>query len=85
MLKAQDFFELSDHPLASLFDDTEYVWEALTKLKQYIRQSLSGNVAAIRNGDCMITKTVILYGGRVITDGFVIDSSGKKPAVRKDG
>lgn len=85
MLRAQDFFELSGHPLAPLFDDTEYVWEALKKLKNYIRDNLNGNVTDIRQGECLITRTMILHDDMAIDRGFIIDSSGKKPVVKKDG
>ncbi len=85
MLRSHDFFELSDNPFASLFENTEYVWDTLKKLKGYIKDNLSGNVSEIRKGDTFIAKTVVLYNGSVIDSGFVIDTSGKKPVVKKDG
>lgn len=85
MLSPQDFFELSDNPFASLFERTEFVWDALKKLKVYIKDNLNGNVSAIRKGDTYINKTLVLYNGEVIDAGFVIDASGKKTVVKKDG
>ena len=85
MLRPQDFFELSGNPFASLFDKTEYVWDALKKLKEYIKENLEGNVAAIRKGNTYINQTVVLHNGNIIDSGFIIDSSGKKPLVKKDG
>lgn len=85
MLRPQDFFELSSSPFASLFDDTEHVWDALKKLKDYIKENLRGNTAQIRKGDTYIHKTVILINDEAIASGFVIDTSGKKPVVKKDG
>jgi UDP-N-acetylglucosamine diphosphorylase / glucose-1-phosphate thymidylyltransferase / UDP-N-acetylgalactosamine diphosphorylase / glucosamine-1-phosphate N-acetyltransferase / galactosamine-1-phosphate N-acetyltransferase len=85
VLRPQDFFELSGNPFASLFDDGEYVWDALKKLKGYLKDNLRGNVADIRKGDTYILKTVVLFNDSVIDSGFVIDTSGKKPLVKKDG
>jgi UDP-N-acetylglucosamine diphosphorylase / glucose-1-phosphate thymidylyltransferase / UDP-N-acetylgalactosamine diphosphorylase / glucosamine-1-phosphate N-acetyltransferase / galactosamine-1-phosphate N-acetyltransferase len=85
MLRAEDFFDLKGNPFASLFDQTEYVWEALKRLKSYFHDNLSGNVSDLRKGDTLITRTVILFNGRVIDSGIEIDTSGKKPVVKKDG
>lgn len=85
MLSPQDFFELSGNPFALLFEQTEYVWDALKKLKTYIKDNLNGNVSAIRNGDTYINKTLVLYNGHIVDAGFVIDASGKKPVVKQDG
>ena len=85
MLKPQDFFELSESPFASLFDDVTYVWEALKKIKDYLQTNLRGNVAAVRNGGTLIMKTVVLYNGAVIDSGFTIEPAGKGQQVLKDG
>lgn len=85
MLKPQDFFDLSGNPFAALFDDCEFVWDALKKLKSFIKDNLAPNVAEIRNGNTLILKTVILHNGRVIESGFEIDESGKKPVVKQNG
>lgn len=85
MLRPQDFFDLRDNPFASLFDHTEFVWEALKNLKGYFKDHLHPNVSAIRNGDTLITRTKILYNGSVLEEDFEIDTSGKKPVVKKDG
>ncbi|MCW3490618.1 LbetaH domain-containing protein [Dethiobacter alkaliphilus] len=85
MLKPEDFFELQDSPFASLFNDCQYVWDALKKLPEYIKTTVKGNVADIRQGQTFITKTVVLYEGRVLEGGFAIDTAGKKPQVLIDG
>jgi UDP-N-acetylglucosamine diphosphorylase / glucose-1-phosphate thymidylyltransferase / UDP-N-acetylgalactosamine diphosphorylase / glucosamine-1-phosphate N-acetyltransferase / galactosamine-1-phosphate N-acetyltransferase len=85
VFRPQDFFELSGNPFASLFDDTEYVWDALKKLKGYIKENLRANAAEIRKGETFIRNTLVLFNGSVIDSGFVIDTSGKKPLVKKDG
>jgi UDP-N-acetylglucosamine diphosphorylase / glucose-1-phosphate thymidylyltransferase / UDP-N-acetylgalactosamine diphosphorylase / glucosamine-1-phosphate N-acetyltransferase / galactosamine-1-phosphate N-acetyltransferase len=85
VLRPEDFFELAGNPFASLFDHTEYVWDALKNLKGYFKDHLEGNVSAVRKGDTLIPRTVVLYNGSVLDSGFVIDTSGKKPLVTKDG
>jgi UDP-N-acetylglucosamine diphosphorylase / glucose-1-phosphate thymidylyltransferase / UDP-N-acetylgalactosamine diphosphorylase / glucosamine-1-phosphate N-acetyltransferase / galactosamine-1-phosphate N-acetyltransferase len=85
MLSASDFFDLSTTPFKSLFDDTEYVWDALKKLKKYVNDSISPNVSDLRKGELIIGKTRILHDDKVFEKGFDIDLSRKKPAVIKDG
>ncbi len=85
VLRPQDFFELSGNPFASLFDNTEYVWDALKKLNEYIKETLHENISTIRKGNTYMNKTVVLFNGNCIDSGFEIDSSGKNPLVKKDG
>lgn len=85
MLKAQDFFDLSGNPFASLFQEGEYVWDALKRLKAYLEDNLEGNVAPLRKGETMIGATRVLFDGRVIDSGFIIDTTGKKPLVKMEG
>lgn len=85
MLRAIDFFDLDNNHFQGLFDDTEYVWEGLKNIKIYLRNYLKGNAGEIRRGNSFIDKTVILYRGEVITGGFIIDTTGKKAVVIKDG
>jgi len=85
MLSAGDFFKLDNHPFKGLFEGTDYVWEALPRLKAFIKEYLESNVKDIRNGGTMIAKTMVLYEGKAIESGFVIDTSGKKAIVKKDG
>ncbi len=85
MLRAIDFFALDDNIFQDLFKDTEYVWEALPRLKPFIKENIRPNVKAIRNGDVFIKETIILHEGIVLSSGFVIDTEGKKPVVKKEG
>jgi UDP-N-acetylglucosamine diphosphorylase / glucose-1-phosphate thymidylyltransferase / UDP-N-acetylgalactosamine diphosphorylase / glucosamine-1-phosphate N-acetyltransferase / galactosamine-1-phosphate N-acetyltransferase len=85
MLKAEDFFDLAGSPFQSLFNDTEYAWDALKKLKGYIADRLEPNVKAIRNGNTVVEKTYIFYNGEALSSGFTLDSSGKKMKVTMDG
>ncbi len=81
VLKAADFFDLEHNRFADLFAGTEFVWEGLGRIKTYINENLQPNVEEARQGETVIAKTLILYEGKVIRDGFRIDDSGKKPVV----
>jgi NDP-sugar pyrophosphorylase family protein len=85
VLKASDFFDLSGSAFQPLFDNTDYVWEALNKLNFYIKEILQENVSRVRQGDSLIKKTCIIFDGMIINSGFFIDSTGKKPVVSVDG
>jgi len=86
MLKSEDFFDLSQTRFKSLFDDTEYVWDALKKLKKYIGDNIRPNVSDLRKkGEIFISKTLILYDDKAIESGFDIRILKKKLVVEKDG
>lgn len=86
MLGVHDFFDLSSFAHKALFDDTQYVWETLPRIKSYIKETLKPNVTdSTRNGE-VIEKTCILYQGEIIKDGFEIEqgdvTKGKLRVVR---
>jgi bifunctional N-acetylglucosamine-1-phosphate-uridyltransferase/glucosamine-1-phosphate-acetyltransferase GlmU-like protein len=85
MLKPADFFDLSKNPFEQLFRDAEYVWDPLKKLGKYIRETIKPNVSAVRKSGSLVEKTVILYDGKVVRTGVTIDTTGKKPVVKKNG
>lgn len=85
MLKAKDFFDLSGNPFESIFKDTEYAWEGLGKLKKFINDNLVPNLEGVYTNRLVLDKTLILYDGKVIDDGFTIDNSKKTPEVIMDG
>ncbi|MDD5622778.1 MAG: glucose-1-phosphate thymidylyltransferase [Actinomycetota bacterium] len=86
MLKAEDFFDLSQTRFKSLFEDTEYVWDALKKLKKYIGDNLKPNVSGLRKkSEILINKTLVLYNNKAIESGFEVSISKKKLVVKKDG
>lgn len=85
MLKPEDFFNLSDVRFKDLFDDIEYVWDALKEIRNYIDKHIEPNVSGLKKGDVFINKTRILYNGSIIESGFDISVSGKKTIVKKDG
>ena len=85
MLSSRSFFDLTGTPFAGIFAGTEYVWEGLTKIRQYLSETLQPNAAAIRKGETMVMQTAVLYEGKTYSDGFIIDRSGKKPVVSMEG
>ncbi len=85
MLRAVDFFNLKNNRFFPLFEDTEYVWEGLNKIKPLIRDLLKPNVTMLRHGKSLIDKTLVLYDGKVLDSGFTIDNTGKKLEVLLDG
>jgi bifunctional UDP-N-acetylglucosamine pyrophosphorylase / glucosamine-1-phosphate N-acetyltransferase len=42
MLKAEEFFDLTGYQHAEIFAGTEYVWEALARLEEYLERLLQG-------------------------------------------
>lgn len=85
MLSSHSFFDLADNPFAGIFAGTEYVWEGLTKIKQYLLETLQPNAAAIRRGETAVMQTAVLHEGKIYFGGFTIDRSGKKPVVSMEG
>ncbi len=85
MLKPEDFFDLSKTRFRGLFDNAEYVWDALKNLKEYLRKNIEPNASGLRRGRVVMGQTQVLYDGEVIESGFEIDASGKKPLVKMDG
>lgn len=85
MFKPEDFFNLKDNPYKGLFEGSQYVWDALKGLKGYIENNIEPNVSGLRKDNPLISKTLVLYSGRVIESGFVIEISNKRLLVKKDG
>lgn len=69
MLRPENFFDLAEFEHKGIFSDTEFVWEALVKLKSYIKMNLTPNVAHL-NGD-MLLKTCVFWNGEVIIEDNV--------------
>jgi len=84
MLRPEDFFDLSQTPFKSLFDNIEYVWDALKKIKKYIGDNIKPNVSNIRKGEVFVNKTVVLYDDEIIESGFDISLLKKKLIIKKD-
>ncbi len=88
MLKPEDFFELERNPFSGLFENVEYVWEALKKIKEYIKENIQPNIAGLRENGSVLNKTIVLHEGKIIDSGFVLepgDAAKGKFIVKKDG
>src|SRR5258706_8590261 len=72
MFRAEDFLDLSHSPCPELFSGIEYVWDALKKLPEFVKQNLRpGNRGSIV-GTPHIAKDVAIGEGTVIEHGAVI-------------
>jgi len=75
MLKQKDFFDLEGKSLKDLFNDTEFVWEGLKNIKEYIKEiiyngEVLGSGFSIENGGKTVVKDgIILKGASVIFAG----------------
>lgn len=72
MLEAKDFFDLKEYTHKEVFSDLEFVWQALAKLKSYIKKNLVPNVTMPSHG--MLPMTCVLWNGQVVQDDFEIES-----------
>lgn len=85
MLGPEDFFDLEKTQFSMLFDNVEYVWDALKKINEYIGDNIKPNVSRIRKGKAFLSKTVVLYNGGVIESDFNISFINNKIVIEKDG
>ena len=88
MLRAEDFFNLTETPYAGLFDGTEYVWEALKKIKGYIRDTISPNIPSAVSKGSINEGTFVIHEGKVIDEEFSIevgDASKGELVVKVEG
>ncbi|MCP4667004.1 MAG: glucose-1-phosphate thymidylyltransferase [Deltaproteobacteria bacterium] len=71
MLHPEDFFDLHAFEHKGLFDDIDFVWEALNKLPSYIQGALTPNVGSLSGA--MLPKTCVIWDGKVMDEGFSIE------------
>lgn len=72
MLEAKDFFDLKEFTHKEVFSDLEFVWEALARLKSYIKKTVVSNVTLPNHG--MLPITCVLWNGQVMQDNIEIES-----------
>ncbi len=66
MTGAEELFDLSGFSHRALFEGIEHVWEALSRLKNYIKENLRANVGP---GDLVnLSETLVLYEGRILKE-----------------
>jgi bifunctional N-acetylglucosamine-1-phosphate-uridyltransferase/glucosamine-1-phosphate-acetyltransferase GlmU-like protein len=89
MLTTKSFFDLSDYPHATLFDNNKPVWEALNNLKNYMDNHNYPrlNSDLIQDG-VPLQQSVILHEGQIFsTAGYTIkhgDTTKGKLVIQKD-
>lgn len=71
MVKAKDFFDLKEYTHKEVFADLAFVWEALVRLKSFIKKNLVSNVTMPSYG--MLPMTCVLWNGQVLEDDFEIE------------
>jgi acetyltransferase-like isoleucine patch superfamily enzyme len=88
MLKPADFFDLTEFDHRDLFTDCEYIWDVLKRLKGYIRDVITPNIANIRKDGDVLSKTYVLYKGKVLDTNFELsvgDATKGKFKVYRNG
>jgi UDP-N-acetylglucosamine diphosphorylase / glucose-1-phosphate thymidylyltransferase / UDP-N-acetylgalactosamine diphosphorylase / glucosamine-1-phosphate N-acetyltransferase / galactosamine-1-phosphate N-acetyltransferase len=77
MFKPADLFDLSQTGHADLFEDCEYAWQALGKLRAYVERNLRPALHNRCEGVAFIGERVFIGEGTVVEDGAMI----KGPAI----
>jgi NDP-sugar pyrophosphorylase family protein len=77
MFKPADLFDLSQTEHAALFDGGEYAWEALQKIKDYLKTNIRPALKNRCEGTAYIGEQVFIGAGTVVEDGTMI----KGPAI----
>ena len=77
MFKPADLFDLSQTEHAALFEGCEYAWEALKKIKDYVKTNVRPALKNRCEGTAYIGEQVFISVGTVVEDGAMI----KGPAI----
>jgi bifunctional N-acetylglucosamine-1-phosphate-uridyltransferase/glucosamine-1-phosphate-acetyltransferase GlmU-like protein len=72
IIPASELFDLTRFAHRALFREGENVWEALSRLKDYLVEHLDSNVTAVGSFGAPLPKTVVLWDEKVWFDGFEI-------------
>jgi len=70
MLQPAQFFDLEGQEAAPLFEGLERVWEALGRIAAFSRQDIGALAAEVRRSGEVLSRTHVLWQGRVLTEGF---------------
>lgn len=71
MLSARDFFDLDATQHAALFNDTEFVWDAINNINDYIASLLAGDFAP-NASDFEVHPSTVIEGDVYIGEGTTI-------------
>ena len=78
MLKPSDFFDLSRTRYAAIYEGCEFVWEALKRLPDFIKEVLKPGIeGTVMDGAHLLSDEVFIGKGTVVEPGAVI----KGPAI----
>ena len=77
MFKPTDLFDLSQTEHAAIFDGCTHAWEALARIKDYLKLHLRPGLRNRCEGDAWIGDLVFIGEGTVVEDGVMI----KGPAI----
>ena len=72
MFKPTDLFDLRQTAHAALFDGCEYAWDALKRIKDYLKANLKPALLNRCEGDAFIDENVFIGEGTVVEDGAMI-------------
>lgn len=74
MLLPKDFFDLAKFKHRAFFEEDKPVWESLKRIKPYLREVIEPNVSKIRNRGDVLPKTIVLYQGDILDEGYELES-----------
>jgi NDP-sugar pyrophosphorylase family protein len=72
MFKPSDLFDLGQTEHAALFDNCEFAWDVLRKIKDYIRANVRPELRNKCEGRAWIGEMVFIGEGTVVEDGAMI-------------
>jgi NDP-sugar pyrophosphorylase family protein len=72
MFKPTDLFDLSQTAHAAIFDDCENGWEALERIKDYLKANLQPGLHHRGEGNARIGRDVFIGEGTVVEEGAMI-------------
>lgn len=77
MFGANDLFDLSKTAHTALFEGCEHAWDALKKIKEYVKDNVNPELNNVCDGTAWIGEDVFIGKGTRIDDGVMI----KGPAI----
>lgn len=73
MLKPENFFDLHDFSHREIFEDLEYVWDALKRLADYIQDVITPSIeGSVMNGAYLIGDQIQIGPGSIVEPGAYI-------------